>query len=441
MMTSIDSNRSWLILIVLSLSLTGCKTEVCSSEDIDESRPTRDISCPTGKVCYGGECISACNAGSENFVSCEDDTGCTNPARPFCVNNFCSACEQTTYCVPSLNICAPVRLFDTGSTTPNDNEVPTAKAPLDAGPIDGAMFSTDSGVVEIEETPPTHVVTVDINQITEYSQGQVSSRASVDIESTDVSAATLIESATVAQSFVANTYRCDLKTLERYVGTSSAADIGEIGFGNSTGNMEADGLLGPISEYIASFAGNQYQLSSPVPNELLNFSTVEPPSLSYILFAAAGNSDLGIPAFPVGVNSLLHVPYEMTPGANANEGIDTAQDLRDGYRINRQTPTKLTFVWDFPRNVNGVRVLVRIVGANHQLICTATDQSERIEIVSRLLTQFANVEGISVGQIIPIYFERVFGTQFDVPIEDGKDTKLDFLLQIKHSHKSTLRYE
>ena len=437
-MKSYQRDACLLLSLMGALTFSGCKSEVCSSDNIDETRPTRDVSCPTGKVCYGGECISACNAGSERFVSCEDASACKSPARPFCVNNFCTACEQSTYCVPSLNICAPVKLPDENGTIPPDNEIPAANEPLDAGPIDGAMFSTDTGITPVIDLSPTHVASVDIVQITSYAQGQVVESAEVNIESRNVESASYVESATVAQPVIANSYRCDLQTIAKYVGTSSPADIGEFAFGNG---MVASGLLGQDPNYLATFGGGEYLLSQPVPTRLLNYSTIEPPQLSYILFAATGNSELGISSFPAGPDTLLHVPYQLQPGANSNENIDTAQDLRNGYQVNRQAPSKMVFLWEFARNVVGVRIQVRIVGTNHELRCVGADQFERIEIVSRLLTQFANAEGIGPGTSVPIYVERIYGRQLDVPIEMDKDTLVDFSVQVRHSHQSTVRYE
>jgi hypothetical protein len=425
-------------LFSVILIFNGCKSDVCSSDNIDENRPTRDISCPNGKVCYGGECIAACNAGSERFVSCMDESECTNSARPFCVKSFCTACEESSYCVPSLNICAPVKTNIPGDEVPLDNELPVAKEPLDAGPIDGAVFSTDTGVNPVQEEKPTHIVQLDIAQIVNYVQGQAVDDAAVEISSTNVEFAQYVESATVAQPFVGGGYRCDLQTIAKFVGTSSPADIGNLGFGN--GDL-AQGLVGQETYYVASFVGSQYALSPPIPTQLLNFSTLEPPSLSYILFAAAGSTELGIPKLPVGQDGLVHVPYRLQPGVNSNESIDTPQELKDGYRVNRQAPDKLVFLWDFARNVAGVKIIVRVTGSNHEIRCVGTDQFERIEIVSRLLTQFANVEGLGAGAVLPVHLDRVYGRQLDVPIEMGKDTLVDLSIKVRHSHRSVLRYE
>jgi len=426
-----------LFLLATSILFYGCKSEVCANEGINQKRPTRDVSCPNGKVCYGGECIAACNAGSERFNRCEADTDCKNDARPYCVDRFCTACKTGTYCVPALNICAPVKSLGEGNGEITDKELPFANEPLDAGPIDGAMFSSDTGVGPNTDRPPTHVVKVDIAQISDYVGGQVLDTATIDISSQDVTNAQLVKSATAAESSLGSSYRCDLQTIETYVGTSSPADIGPMGVGNLGEN---NGFVGDDTQFVAAFIGNRYQLNpSVVPNRLLEFSVVEPAKLSYIGFAGMGTMALGINNFPAPPNNALLVPYALQPGSNMS--VDSEADLRAGYRVSRQSPTKLIFLWESEEVGGSFQVRVRILGQGHEIKCTGPAQNERIEVVGRLLSALADLENLNAGATLTIYLERVYARQLEVPIEMGNDTQVKFSIQVRHSHRSSLTYE
>ncbi|MEE2901523.1 MAG: EB domain-containing protein [Myxococcota bacterium] len=415
----------------------SCKSEVCSTENIDETRPTRDVSCPNGTVCYGGECITACNAGSERFVRCENASECVNSARPFCENGFCSACDDGTYCVPSLNICAPVTLSVNDFGEPTGKETPTANSPLDAGPIDGAMFSDDAGVIIPIGRKPTHQATLSVTQRTIYQQGNTVTDSNIDVQVQNIENATIVQSATVAPSFVATDFSCDLLSTEQLVGTSSPADIGRIGVGNG---FEATGFKGNDTAFVAQFLGGSYQILPPIiPADLLNFSTTEPETLSYLLFTVEGNPNLGLSMFPISGEALLHVPYELLPGKNAE--IDTPANLRSGFQSSLAEPQKVVLLWNAARNITGSRILVRIVGASTEIRCVATEQSQRIEIISRLLEAFAREENVTSGMQFPIYFERSYARIIEVPVEMGFDTLVDFKIDVSHRHESTLQFQ
>ena len=432
-----QENRSTVCLVaVMSLAL-GCKSEVCNTEGIDETRPTRDVSCPNGTVCYGGECIAACNAGSERFVRCETANECSNGARPFCVNGFCSACEEETYCVPSLNICAPVTLSSNEFGEPSDKETPTANTPLDAGPVDGAMFSDDAGIIAPVGREPTHKASLSITQRTIYQQGNVISDSDLAIQVKNIENARIVQSATVAPSFVATDFSCDITTLERLVGTSSPADIGRIGVGN---RADATGFVGDDTAFVGEFFAGVYQTLPPIiPPQLLNFSTMNPEVLSYLVFTVEGNPELGLSMFPISGDALLHVPYELFPGQNTE--IDTSANLRTGFQSSLAEPQKITLLWNAARNITGSRILVRLVGARTQIKCIATEQSQRIEIVSRLLEAFAQEESVTPGARFPLYLERSYARIIEVPVEAGFDTIVDFKVDVSHRHESTLQFQ
>jgi len=256
------------------------------------------------------------------------------------VDRFCTACETGSYCVPALNICAPVKPTRDDVGEIKNRELPFACEPLDAGPIDGAMFSSDSGVRPGEDILPTHVVSVDIAQISDYVGGLVRDAASIEISSLDVSQTQHIRSATVAPASLGSSYRCDLKTKTRYVGTSTPADLGTMGIGNIDENS---GFVGDDTEFIASFVQGRYQLNHPVPDQLLSFSVVDPARLAYVGFVGRGNAELGIKLFPTPPSNALLVPYRLRLGANME--TDSEADLKAGYRVNRQTPNKLVFLW------------------------------------------------------------------------------------------------
>ena len=93
-------------------AVAGCKAQPCSTPD--EFNPISTVECPSGELCYQGACVPACNAGAERTERCESDSECTNSARPMCLDNFCTACDEaplsrlsrakpTTRCRPSTD--------------------------------------------------------------------------------------------------------------------------------------------------------------------------------------------------------------------------------------------------------------------------------------------------------------------------------------------------
>jgi len=299
------------------------------------------------------------------------------------------------------------------------------------------MFSDDAGIIAPIGRKPTHQASLSVTQRTIYQQGNTVTESSIDVEAKNIENATVVRSATVAPSFVATDFSCDVVTVEQLVGTSSPADIGRIAVGNG---FDATGFRGKDTAFVAQFLGGSYQTLPPIiPADLLNFSTTEPETLSYLLFSVEGNPELGLSMFPISGEALLHVPYELLPGQNAQ--TDTPANLRSGFQSSLDAPQKIVLLWNAARNITGSRILVRVVGANTEIRCVATEQSQRIEIISRLLEAFAREENVTSGMQFPIYFERSYARIIEVPVEMGFDTLIDFKLDVSHRHESTLRFQ
>ena len=102
---------------------------------------------------------------------------------------------------------------------------------------------------------------------------------------------------------------------------------------------------------------------------------------------------------------------------------------------------KIVLLWNAARNITGVRIIVRVIGTKSEIKCVATEQSQRIEIVSRILEAFTREEGVTPGTTFPLYLERSYARIIEVPVETGFDTLVDFEVDVSHRHESTLQFQ
>jgi hypothetical protein len=149
-----------------SAALQGCKAAHCTPREPNQPSPA--VECPSGQLCYQGECQPTCNAGAEEAPSNRCDSTkptCSSP-RPYCVDGFCSACPEGQRCIADLNICAAFVASDDASEVEAGLTVKTiAQSPLDGGYIDGSPFAHNVSemmgpVMGLDQ--PTHIGLIDI---------------------------------------------------------------------------------------------------------------------------------------------------------------------------------------------------------------------------------------------------------------------------------------
>lgn len=404
----------------------GCGAEPCTP-DRDSRKPRATVECPTGSLCYLGECVPACNAGAERFTMCTSDSDCSDSVRDRCVNGYCSACPADRTCVPALNLCRPLI-----ETTPDgglyDAGRPAARTPLDGGGIDGSVFVNDGGPEEEtpNQVPPSHVGQIDIAEI--IRQGRRSSTISVYVY--DVRNSGYTRSATVNVEL--NPQRCEVLTNEVFTGARQAS-IGDI-------RIEGVDTRGLNGTYTAAFANGGYEVTPRVLLPLLVFSSTTPRStLSYVDVFSSGQQGVTTGSWPPEPRDSRHVPYELKPGTA------TLNMLSAGITVQRPPMDRLIFTWARPSGdttFTGDQLVVRVKGPTHELRCEADEFPGKIEVTPTILQAFIDRNGgIPAGTTLDLVFERAFSTRVQVPTDvAGARVRVALSLRIRHSYVTPIRF-
>lgn len=416
-------------VIVGAMTAPGCGAKPCSPNTGDPFTSVAAVECASGDLCYQGECVPGCNAGAERTDRCDTDSDCGDPSRSKCVDRFCSACDEGSQCVSSLNICAVIIDAQLDGGSGDASLVPTANAPRDGGFIDGSVFTSDTGVEDQPEAiPPSHYATIDIAQIRSFREGRVSDSSTIAVSVVDVSAGGRVQSATVTPPSGQNEFRCDV--LSNVVDTGAVpADFGRIAISNSA---RTPGVNPESQIYEAVFNGAGYSVSPPPPAGLLIFSsTVSPGRFSEVDISGAGNMVLTVGSFPPTGDPSFHVPFELFPGRNSE--VQTPELLTTGIQVERPAERKIVLLWEHPRRFAGVNIVVRVPGPTHQIRCTADDTAERVEIVARIMDAFVQANGTPRGTTYPLIFERVASRRVVVPSDVDLGILVDMRIQIRHA--------
>jgi len=120
---------TWALAALLSTSL-GCNQDCVVGSD----QPVLAVECSPGELCYRGQCVPGCSPGQELVELCDSDRDCA-PPRPHCTDDFCSACEGETACVPGLAVCRPISNFERPEPPPE----PEDGSRVPPGPLDGEL--------------------------------------------------------------------------------------------------------------------------------------------------------------------------------------------------------------------------------------------------------------------------------------------------------------
>ena len=416
----------------LGVGVAGCGAKPCSSPD--PSRAVSAVECPSGHLCYQGECKKTCNAGAERATECESDDECTAAARPQCVAGFCSTCDEGSLCVPSLNICESIVAAENDGGSVDASDDPRANPPRDGGFIDGSVFNRDTGTRQMEDDkPPTHYATIDIAQIDTYRDGRITRTASISVEAVAINDGMYVGNATVARAGQ-GLFRCEVRRNAQFTGSSSVADIGVFTFQNP---RTSGGLRPSNARYEARFVNGAYQVTPTPPVNLFTFSSTQPPSFTSLELIGRGNRALNIGAFPPPDQDSFHVPHQLFPGRNRDD--DTPALLQSGITV--QNPArKLVFLWKHPSPFPGVNIILRVEGPSHHIRCSADDRSERLEVVARILQTYRDLNQIPPNTTLPLHFEREHGQRLGVPTT-SPDIRVQLELKIRHTLTSWITFQ
>lgn len=431
----------------------GCEAQPCTNTSLDGDDPSPAIECPSGELCYRGECIRACSAGQERGQRCTADDECDDAARPRCLDGFCSSCEFGEQCIPVLNICQPVEQIELPEPAEPPTQVVRPPAPLDGGAPDGGLKRiVDAGMQgPLPEVEVTHAGFVDLAFEQDYRMGAT--------PMDDVRAR--VVAFDVRGNGLGLRWRPDLSPPaiqcedddddrdgcgERSIYTSGACEIrplrtvtastGVVPTGADLGDIQVDDHVDfPMSirqTLSASFGQGQYVLTPPeaaLGDDLLVFSEATFDQ-HYVSVTSAGNTDLTNGGWPVSPPSVFlghHVPFRLEPSAATLTLLSTPTTVAD-------PPTQdLFFQWTRINTGNDSfeRVIVRILGGNNELFCDALEGrmgADTITLNAALLSEWRSREPAGLYEV---YFERASAQRLSIDAQMGY--LVDFNVRVRHT--------
>lgn len=435
----------------------GCTAAPCTTPNPNVA--TTSLECPAGDLCYLGECVRSCNAGQERVLECTTDNECGD-SRPNCIDGFCSSCEGSETCVPSLNVCKDVLPAEYPDPAMDDPFMERPPFPLDGGAeeLDGGVFQFP-GIQRIRDAGITGPVV----------QPEITVSGFWDVyEEIDLrgAGASLTSSSSLHVYDVAGVdrgldWRSDLRpprisapvdtdtqidgcTIRSFTTSATVTGRREVSLGNLTiDDLDAyDGINGSlVAQYDTAqglYVVSHVREPDVTATNILNFSTINPFDTLFATITGAGSdlTDGPWPDWEQGQFRGFHVPFRLTPS------IDTQNLIDDPIAVARPATQDLTFTWSYVStgNDNFERVNVRVTGAQTELICSdieGQDGNARIIVRVGALDEFNRREGGAAGSY-QLRFERA---SFQAPLVIGDGELIDFSLRLRHSYLQTLRFQ
>ncbi|MEM7676392.1 MAG: hypothetical protein AAF449_10355, partial [Myxococcota bacterium] len=415
------------IAVVLALlAPPACTDKTCTPSDGNNTRPGPAFECAAGEVCYLGRCISTCSAGAELVEKCESDDDCSG-ARPNCVDTFCSSCQETQTCVPTLNICQSVSEVDLPEISLRPGSAPEGvDRPLDAGfrPEGIVRPLADAGIVDQPvDREVTRVAVVDLGIETNYETGVAVSEpiAAIHAFDTAIGAGNGLkwrvefnpprvesdfpdpsEDPTVPP-IIADEF-CEIRRLEAVSGPGGPPQPTNIGRISLVNPSDFPNSISPELTGTFNAAAGGYQVT-PVPQvDFLSFSQNDPPSPHFVFVSGAAVAGLIPSVWPQGDDFGHHVPFQLVP----TENTETA--LRNGFRVTNPASADLIFRYDRIDTGNDgfEAVFVRIAGRRTELFCEQREGPSLggdLRVRASILDAFRQVEGPNPPPY-QVYFER-----------------------------------
>ncbi|MCK6550874.1 hypothetical protein L6R52_33865 [Myxococcota bacterium] len=421
--------------LLLVASQPACSPKRCDYDTKSPETAVISIQCPSGDVCYQGDCRRACQPGREGAQECIDDRDCTDPALPNCVSSpilgssYCSVCETSDVCVPTLGVCQPV-VDVILPEPPSPDRTPPPPLPLDAGAVDGYVFPRED-----ENEPPTpqaitHIGSVRLAELVDLTDGVRREGSYADIRFFDVRTGTT----TGEPVKVVELGQCEILLPTRYsVGVS--ADVGDIRVEDD--EVSEGAITAELNATFDEQTGRYVVMPSPLPRPLLGLSVVPSDNRFLSLFSPGL---MGVTRPWPGQRLPYHVPFELEPDAATIALLSAAIVVAD-------PPQDLRFQWTgIPRNVGAVggeKVSFQISGGAHVLRCSQTEglpQSvDYIDVPAQILGDYRNLEMLAPGDEREIVLERIFEQRLEVT-PDSDTIVVDATLGISHSFLGTIRF-
>jgi hypothetical protein len=437
----------------------GCSASQCH-QPAHATGPTPTIECPSGQVCYEGQCRRSCNAGAELSMSCQTEGDCNNASLPFCTSApnglFCSSCGGNEVCVPELNICQPVSEFTAGDggMPPPLGMIPAG--PLDSGAIDGYSLTRDAEPI----APPsfvdlTHVGTIELAQVTDFrADPGATAQALVTVSFLNIEG---VHPKTQPIRIGDYVNGCELDYLRTFTSTGpqpKPANLGDITFDTDKTSAKPALATSIVAKYDMTMGAYTF-MPVNIPNPILELSVpvADPLKPNDDHFASVVSSGFTMTAGPWPVPQIpFHIPYAL-------DSPQTIPRLKTQIQI-QPTPQDLVFTWTLVKPKGGgfgSEVVSAEIRGNQYRVACETDESldtavGSMTMTSALIQKFIDLEGIrtsstSSGFIAPLTFERVDklvpnvpGTSYMIGTSSTGMTEIEIQLRFSHKFIGQVRF-
>lgn len=391
---------------------SACSPARCDYDLREPERAVSTFQCPSGDLCYQGDCKRACEPGREGATPCSSDSDCTEAALPYCVSStiklgssFCSSCDLTDTCVPELGICQPVVDIQLPEQ-PSPTQMAPPPLPLDGGFIDGSVFERDSGVGPIEAEAVSHTGSVQLGQRVDYRGGGQVEEPFVAIRFSDVTAGEVgREGEPLFQQG-----QCEVVSLTEYT-SQVPADLGDVSF--EPAQDTPDAMMLEVSASFDEGLGTYTTSPAPLPSGLLRLSEIEGGVSRFINVGSAGVAMLVLPwpaRAPGSPAELFHLPFRLDPE------VATVSLLASPIVV-PEPPVDLELGWagvpESAGRIGGeqVRFQIQAAGSPYLLRCTEVEgfpqSQDSIVVPASLLTDYRMLTAGEAAERT-VTFERVF---------------------------------
>lgn len=366
--------RHLIALFVLSAAASACTGNECAYDELEPQAPVTGIDCPSGDLCYLGQCFRGCNPGGERLEPCGTNDDCKNASRPNCVfadaiaGSFCSTCDEGESCVLGLNICQAVA--EIADPPEPDNMQSNVPLPQDGGQIDATSFE-DAGTGEPMFENVTYHGSIELSQLRVYENGGTRASA-VRANFCDIAG-----TATKTDDVVlASRQTCELHMVTPYGGPVVAADLGRVSYVSDVETPNA--LL--VEEIIGTFDSNLARytfMPSPLPGTLFTASVPPQSSYQYAILDVSGAPVGSWPESSDEQKFLVPFAFELEP-ATEMMMLDAPVEM------SISAPLDLEFRWVLPpaevreNEVQGESIAVEI--GFERAVCTNTGSDPRYYI-------------------------------------------------------------
>ncbi|MEM6370845.1 MAG: hypothetical protein AAF851_21350 [Myxococcota bacterium] len=428
-------------LLALAGALLNCDDDCVVGGD----SPSLAVECSPGELCYRGRCVPGCSPGQELVELCDSDRDCAEP-RPRCIDDFCSACEEATSCVPGLAVCRPVSSFERPETPPE----PDDGSDVPPGPLDGELpTGVERFPTPVQELPADREITrvlrmvyqrrIELDPSGAAAAANEVSVSSYNVEGSGPGLEWFADEATARISRLDEVEGQELRDAQCEVRALDAADvvpvdIGRIGFEEAASSPDEFRAIRTAYEARFDFDGlGRYELRAldPVDPELFIPSTPGSPEQGNLLSTGVGRAGVTVGGF----SQESHVPFDLVPTSS------TAFNLARGYVSSAQTERPFVLAWRDPivsGVVVGESVFVEIIDANRTVRIRCEEREgpngqPQVVVPASFLQRFSERAG-------PGLHTLRFGRKNElvVPLRPGPDQLIDATVRVALNFASTI---